>query len=117
MAQNAEKKHVAITVKRQFTIPKKYFDTLGFDTDAECTVMNGGLFIRPIKSESSEFSDEILADLIAQGFSGKELLARFKERTRKIRPAVELMIAEADHAAAYGENCPSLTDIFAADDK
>jgi len=99
MPQTAEHKRVAISVKRQFTIPRKFYESLGFESDAECILLDGGIFIRPLRNESSDFSEEILADLLAQGLSGQELLAKFKEQTKKVRPAVQRMINEADEAA------------------
>ena len=51
---------------------------------------------------SGEFAEYIFADLIAQGFSGDELLKQFKAKQAQIRPAVEAMIAEAE-AAAHGK--------------
>lgn len=61
----------------------------------------------------SEFSEEILADLIAQGYSGEELLGKFKEQSRKIRPAVEQLIAEADEIARSGKST-SMDELFGA---
>lgn len=61
----------------------------------------------------SEFSEEILADLIAQGYSGEELLGKFKEQSRKIRPAVEQLIAEADEIARSGKST-SMDELFDA---
>ncbi len=113
MPQAAEHKRVTISVKRQFTIPQKYYESLGFESDAECILQDGGIFIRPLRNEPSDFSEEILADLVAQGLSGQELLARFKEQTRKIRPAVRKMIEEADEAAKSGSGKRSLDDLFA----
>ena len=58
---------------------------LGFSDTAECVVRGNELVIRPAKVTSGgEFAEQILADLIAQGLSGDELLSR---RTRK-RPAL-----------------------------
>ena len=102
MPQTAEHKRVTISVKRQFTIPKKYYELLGFESDAECLLQDGGIFIRPLRNETSDFSEEILADLITQGLSGQQLLARFKEQTKKVRPAVQKMIEEADETARSG---------------
>lgn len=53
----------------------------------------------PTKSEEWTFAEEILEDLIRQGYSGKELLAEFKKANRQVRPAVEALIAEADREA------------------
>jgi len=102
MPQAAEHKRVTISVKRQFTIPQKYYESLGFESDAECILQEGGIFIRPLRNEPSDFSEEILTDLVAQGLSGQELLAKFKEQTKKVRPAVQKLIEEADEAAKSG---------------
>jgi bifunctional DNA-binding transcriptional regulator/antitoxin component of YhaV-PrlF toxin-antitoxin module len=114
MAQIAERKRVTISVKRQFTIPQKYYEALGFESDAECFLQNGGIFIRPLRSEPSDFSEEILADLVEQGLSGQELLVRFKEQTKKIRPAVQKLIGEADEAAKSGSGKQSIDDFFSS---
>lgn len=99
MSNVVERKRVAISVKRQFTIPLKYFEALGFESDAECSLLDGGILIRPLRNEPAAFSEEILADLVAQGFYGQELLTQFKEQTRKVRPAVLKIIEEADEVA------------------
>jgi len=94
-----EKRRVHISSKRQVTIPAKYFDALGFDKEAECICSNDMLILTPVKKENSYFSEEILADLIQQGYSGEKLLSEFKKMNRKIRPAVENIIEEADKIA------------------
>jgi DNA invertase Pin-like site-specific DNA recombinase len=51
---------------------------------------------------SGEFSEQILADLIAQGFSGQELLEKFKEQSKKVRPAVKKLIEEVQKQQIAG---------------
>ncbi len=95
-----EMKKVSISAKRQITIPQKFFSMLGFDTEAECIVRGNELVLRPVKTQTGgEFAEQILADLISQGYSGEELLAKFKQAQKEVRPAVESMIAEAEKAA------------------
>lgn len=97
------RKTVSISQKRQITIPKKFFTKLGFGTEAECFLRGNELIIRPISPYySGEFSEQILEDLISQGYSGEKLLLKFKEMQRKVRPAVESMLEDATKAA-YGE--------------
>ena len=74
------------------------------------------LVIRPSESESTGFSEQILADLIKQGFSGEKLLSKFKEISRKVRPAINRMIAEADEAAQNGQP-EKIEDIFSEDNE
>ncbi len=114
---NMERKIISVSVKRQVTIPRKYFETLGFNNEAECILQEGGILIRPIRdTNSGEISEQILADLISQGFSGQELLERFKEQSKKVRPAVKLLIAEADALAKSGEGKISLDEMLRAED-
>ena len=98
-----ERKMIRISEKRQLTIPQKYFDLLGFSSQAECILRGNEIVLRPVKEQSGgEFDEQILADLIAQGLSGSELLEEFKKMRRKVRPAVEELLMQAKQAA-YGE--------------
>ena len=57
------------------------------------------LILTPIRNDNSAFAEEILEDLIKQGYSGEDLLIEFKKINRKVRPAVEKLINEADAIA------------------
>ena len=113
-----ESKKVSISSKRQITIPQKFFTLLGFNTEAECIMRGHELVLRPVKENTSgEFAEQILADLIRQGYSGEELLEKFKQTQRKIRPAVEAMLAEADRVAESKSGGYSLEDVFGTEDE
>lgn len=56
-----------------------------------------------IQSFDNDFTTEILADLIKQGYSGNELLEKFKEMKATIRPAVKRMLNEAHKLAESGD--------------
>ena len=117
--KNMESKTISISAKRQITIPQKYFEELDFGSEAVCELRPEGIFIRPVHyfhDDDGSFSEEILADLIAQGLSGEQLLTAFKEQGKKIRPAVEAMIAEAREMAVTGEGKISLDELFGAED-
>ena len=95
-----EQKRVTISAKRQFTIPQKFYTKLGFDKEAVCILGDGMLIIEPAKQENrGEFDEQILSDLIAEGYSGQELLIEFKARRANIRPAVEKLLEKAKKAA------------------
>lgn len=112
-----EKKIVSISSKRQITIPQKFFALLGFDTEAECLVRGNELVIRPAKPNAGgEFAEYILADLIAQGLSGNELLNEFRNKQAKVRPAVEAMIAYADEVAMGNGEYAAYDDVFGSED-
>lgn len=113
-----EMKKVSISAKRQITIPQKFFAMLGFDTEAECMVRGNELVIRPVKANTGgEFAEQILADLIKQGYSGNELLQRFKQAQSQVRPAVEEMLVEAERVAASESEYESYDDIFGGEEK
>ena len=112
-----EMKKISISAKRQITIPQKFFAMLGFDTEAECMVRGNELVIRPAKNNTGgEFAEQILADLIAQGYSGEELLKRFKDMQGKVRPAVEAMLVEAKHVADSKSEYASYEDVFGVEE-
>ena len=108
-----EQKRVTISSKRQFTIPQNFFTELGFDREAVCTLGDGILIIEPARPESGgEFAEQILSDLIAEGYSGQELLIEFRSRQSQLRPAVEKMLKAAKDAVnGIGESY-SYDDVF-----
>ncbi|MDD2215964.1 MAG: AbrB/MazE/SpoVT family DNA-binding domain-containing protein [Eubacteriales bacterium] len=112
-----ERKTIRISEKRQITIPQKFFEALGFGREAECALQDGVITIRPVKErDGGEFAEEILADLISQGFEGQDLIERFKEQNRRIRPAVERLVAEADDLVKAGKGKKSLDELFGTED-
>ena len=69
-----------------------------------------------ITISGGEFAEQILEDLIAEGYSGTNLLNEFRRRQSRIRPAVEEMLKMAKKAA-YGEGEYSTYDeIFGTED-
>lgn len=112
-----EIKKISISAKRQITIPQKYFVMLGFDTEAECMVRGNELVIRPAKTNADgQFAEQILADLIAQGYSGEELLERFKCAQKAVRPAVKELLMQAEQAAKEKVDYVTYEDIFGTED-
>ena len=112
-----DRKIVSISSKRQITIPLKFFEALQFADEAECVVRGNDLVIRPARSNSGgEFAEHILAELIASGLTGDELLKEFKNKQAKVRPAVEAMIAEADEVASGNGEYYTYDDVFGTED-
>ena len=111
------KKRISVSQKRQITIPIEFFKSIGIDKEVDCYIQNNSIIIRPVHENMGEFDEEILADLISQGFSGQELFTRFKQARQNIRPAVESLLKEA-HLAAEGK-APFATyeDVFSSKDK
>lgn len=108
-----ERKTISITGKRQITIPQNYFKIAGFDKEAECILRNGEIILRPVRESSSgEFAEQILSDLIQQGYSGDELLEKFKAQQKKVRPAIEMMLEDAQKAAQGNGDFLKGEDVF-----
>jgi bifunctional DNA-binding transcriptional regulator/antitoxin component of YhaV-PrlF toxin-antitoxin module len=113
-----EKRRINISSKRQITIPAKYFDSLGLDKELDCIYSKDMLILLPVKKEDPAFAEEILQDLIEQGFSGEKLLTEFKKANRKVRPAVEKLIEKADEIAkAASTNYVDPTDDIFGDEE
>lgn len=112
-----ERKIIRVSDKRQVTIPLKYYELLGFGREAECTLRENEIVIRPLQESGEEFSEEILAELISRGYSGEELLSKFRELRSKIRPAIVSMIKEADEIAEGNRKSLSLAEVFSEEGK
>ncbi len=114
---NNMSKRISVSSKRQITIPLQYFQELRIGSEVDCEVVNGKIVISPVDSEpSGEFDDLILADLIKEGYQGQELLEKFKEMRRQIRPAVLKMLEEAEKYAASGKGRLTLEELFGSED-
>lgn len=110
------KKRISVSQKRQITLPIEFFSSLEIGNEVECYMQNNAIVIRPVRDESGEFDEQILADLISQGLSGADLLAKFKEMRKQIRPAVERLIDEANDAANGKKAFGTYEDIFGSED-
>jgi bifunctional DNA-binding transcriptional regulator/antitoxin component of YhaV-PrlF toxin-antitoxin module len=117
MERSMVKKRIAVSGKRQITIPMEFFTQLGIDKEVECYVHNGSMVIKPAATESGgEFAEEILADLIAQGLQGDALMTRFKEINRAMRPAAKRMMEEADDIASGKIASATMEQVFGRED-
>ncbi len=114
-----DKRRIHISSKRQITIPSKYYEALGLSNEIDCICANDMLILTPVRNESTAFAEEILSDLIEQGYSGQNLLNEFKRISRQVRPAVEKLIEEADALAkeASANYIDPTDEIFGTDDK
>jgi len=111
--EKKERKIISVSKKRQITIPQKYFDILAFNNEAECVLQEDSILIKPLRNtDDSYFSEQILADLISQGYEGKKLLEAFKSYSKSVRPAVRQLINESDEFIETGKGRMSLDELF-----
>ena len=90
------RKTIRISEKRQLTIPQKFFEALGFTAEAECILRGNELVLRPVRDQ---------------------LLAEFKKTQKKVRPAVEVLLAEAEQAAHGEGESYSYDDVFGTEEE
>jgi len=111
------KKRISVSQKRQITIPIDFFNSTGIGKEVECYVQNNAIVIRPVRDSIGEFDEQILADLISQGFSGQDLLAKFKEKRNHIRSAVKSLLDEAQLASDGKAPFSTYEEVFGEDSK
>ncbi|WP_040227318.1 AbrB/MazE/SpoVT family DNA-binding domain-containing protein, partial [Bhargavaea cecembensis] len=80
-------RQIRISEKRQITIPKRFYDQLGMTDSLICELRDGELLLRPVPVEAG-FSEEILKELLQEGYEGEELFQEFQKRKAKDRSAV-----------------------------
>ncbi|SIS64511.1 AbrB/MazE/SpoVT family DNA-binding domain-containing protein [Salimicrobium flavidum] len=115
IAQGPRKKsrRIAISNKRQITVPKEFYDYLEMGTEANIELEGNKIVITPVRENSDDFSEFILKDLIDEGYGGDELLQEFNRRKNNIRPAVEAWVKDAHENA---EDVESVSDLFDEDE-
>jgi bifunctional DNA-binding transcriptional regulator/antitoxin component of YhaV-PrlF toxin-antitoxin module len=101
-------KIVRLTSKRQFTIPKVYFDQLRLGDKAKCYLEGDRLVIEPIREDIFwDFSTDILRSLVAEGYQGEDLIAAFEARKRQAARALARMVEESQEEAEAGKGKPA----------
>lgn len=60
----------------------------------------------------AEFVEQIMVDLVTQGYSGNDLREHFRNEVSQICPAVEAMLAEARRVADSKSEYASYEDVF-----
>lgn len=110
-----DRKTISVSKKRQITIPLQFYKHLNLENEVECSLEDGAIVIRPVHRGTSEFSVEILKDLINQGYSGNELIKQFELQSKNIKTAVTNILEEADDIAAGETPAANLEDIFGSD--
>ena len=106
------KKRISVSPKRQITLPLAFVNQLGIEQEVDCVLEQNAIKILPVCEDTGAFDDLILAELISEGYSGQELLCKFKEQRSKIRPAVEKLLEEADRVATDPGLAYTYEDVF-----
>lgn len=77
--QLIKSKTIKVSAQRHLVIPKEYYEALNISEEVMIELHEGQLVIKPVIKVSEDFAENLLEELIAAGFSGEELVAKFKE--------------------------------------
>lgn len=98
--EHVEWKRARVSQKRQVTIPRKLFEQVGIKDEVEFSVKGNYIIMRPVHDLGNDyFADFILEDLVQEGYSGEELVKKFRERQTQFRAAIKDLIAESAEVA------------------
>ena len=89
-------KTIKVSAQRHLVIPKEYYDALNIGEEVKIELYEGQLIIKPVVKVDEDFAENLLEELIAAGFSGEELVAKFKE--------VKQMVLNGHSAYTNNEN-------------
>ena len=107
-----ERRIIKISGKRQITIPQKFYQQLGLESEVECHVEHGALVIRPVSRDTGEFFAEVVNELADEGYSGEELKTQFALRSGQIKQAIASLLEEADEIASGKRKGATMDDVF-----
>lgn len=77
-------KKIKVSTQRHLVIPKEFYDALNINEEVTIELHEGQLVIKPIIKIDENFAENLLEELIAAGFSGDELVAKFKEVKQQV---------------------------------
>ena len=106
-------KRVSVSSKRQISIPKEYYDLLGIGGEVNLELYGNHIVVKPVNENFDDFSENILQDLIEEGYNGPDLMREFKHRKSQMANAVSSMIEDAK---ANGKRT-TIEDLFGEDEE
>lgn len=87
-------RRVKVSKQRQINIPKDFYEALNLSDEALVEFTGKEIVIRPAEYETVDFSEDILKDLVREGYSGDELVERFIRIKSEIPKALNRMKKE-----------------------
>lgn len=106
--QRHQFKRVAVSSKRQISIPKEFYQDLNIQEEIIMEKVGNRLIIRPSNYDNYvDFTEEILQDLIEEGCPKEQLVEKLKERKTNMYPALKRLITDKENEASM-----SLDELF-----
>lgn len=87
-------KRIKVSTQRQITIPKEFYDAVHLHDEAIIELRGNEIIIRTAPKETTDFSTDILKDLMARGLEGDELLAEFERTKNRVAQALHSLNQE-----------------------
>jgi bifunctional DNA-binding transcriptional regulator/antitoxin component of YhaV-PrlF toxin-antitoxin module len=83
-----ELKSIKITEKRQFTIPKSYFERLNMGRTVKVFLLDGGIFIKPHDEDDKVQvnMEKVLKEVVDEGYEGEEIVREHSFRIAESVP-------------------------------
>ena len=88
-------RRIKVSRQRQINIPKDFYDALDIADEAFIEFTGKEIIIRPADYEKVDFSEDILKDLVQQGYNGEALINRFVQIKAELPKALGRMKEEA----------------------
>ena len=77
MGRQERMRMAKVSSQLQVRIPRDLYDRYGFSEQAQWVPAEGGILLRPVKTEGERCAD-LLEELVREGFEGEELVVRFR---------------------------------------
>lgn len=77
--QIIKRKTIKVSAQRHLDIPKEYYEALNIVEEVTIELHERQLVIKPVIKVSEDFAEDLLEKLIEAGYSGEELVTKFKE--------------------------------------
>ncbi|MER1987510.1 MAG: hypothetical protein ABS948_16650 [Solibacillus sp.] len=77
-------KTIKVSAQRHLVIPKEFYEALNIGEEVTIELHEGQLVIKPVIKVSEDFAENLLEELIAAGYSGEELVVKFKEVKQQV---------------------------------
>ncbi len=103
-------RRVKVSKQRQISIPKDFYEALELDDEAIVEFTGQEIIIRPAVVEEIDFSEDILKDLVKQGYSGEKLIQEFSKLKRNIPKAIDYMKKETMKLPMVSESLDDYLD-------
>lgn len=103
-------RRVRISSQRQMNIPKEFYEALKLEDEAIVEFRGKELIIRTAEQEVVDFSEDILKDLVAQGYAGDKLVKEFTRMKTNIPKALERMKEETLQQSVFTGSLDAFLD-------